>query len=270
MPQLQCRLLLGLMMLAPFCSGCASLPHAQSPVHVLFVGNSLTYVGNLPAVLDGLASANGHRVQSDMIVEGGATLAQRVADGSVARALQEKRYDYVVLQERGGDAICSSSKPDYCPAAEMALRSLTQLARQRGATPILMGTYQTAPPISKVLVETEAVAAKRLCMAYVPLSERVRAATAFAPSANWFYSDGLHPGHDLILLESMLLYRQLFGSLPAAASFSVDAPMFTPHSKFSAPLPTSRAIFFKDIQQSYVYSMGRVAIALAMAKGSAQ
>ncbi len=264
------RLLLGILLLALICTGCASLPHAHSPVRVLFVGNSLTYVGNLPAVLDALGSAQGHPMQSDMIVEGGATLSQRVADGSVARALAEKHYDYVVLQERGGDAICSSSRPDYCPAAEAALGSLAQLAQSRNATPILLGTYQSAPPISKLLVETEAAAAKRLSIAHVSVSERVRAASAFAPSANWFYSDGGHPGHDLILLESVLLYRQLFGRLPEASSFSVDAPMFTPHSKFSAPSPTSRAIVSKDIQPSYVYSADRVVTALAIAKGASR
>ncbi len=260
------RLMLGIVVLAVFCIGCASTPRVHSPLHILFVGNSLTYVGNLPAVLDALASANGRRVQSDMIVEGGATLAQRVADGSVARALRGKHYDTVVLQERGGDAICSSSKPDYCPAAEAALASLTQLAREHGATPILLGTYQTAPPISKVLVETEAAAAMRLSIAYVSLSERARFASEFAPSANWFYTDGGHPGHDLILLESVLLYRQIFGQLPEATAFSVDAPMFTPHSKFSAPLPTSLAIFSKDIEQAYAYSADRVAKALAIAE----
>ncbi|HET6913028.1 MAG TPA: hypothetical protein VFH71_06760 [Rhodanobacteraceae bacterium] len=63
---------------------------APPPVRILFVGNSLTYVGNLPAVLDALATANGRRVQSDMIVKGGATLTQWLARGSVQKALNAR------------------------------------------------------------------------------------------------------------------------------------------------------------------------------------
>src|SRR5690606_32452557 len=61
----------------------------ESGAHVLFVGNSLTYVANTPAVYSALAAANGHPTRSDMIVRGGATLAERVADGSVERALAQ-------------------------------------------------------------------------------------------------------------------------------------------------------------------------------------
>lgn len=59
-------------------------------IRILFVGNSLTYVGNLPAVLQHLATANHKLMEVDMIVKGGATLTERVADGSVERALQAK------------------------------------------------------------------------------------------------------------------------------------------------------------------------------------
>ncbi len=41
----------------------------KQPVHVLFVGNSLTYVGNLPAVLEALATDNGKSLQADMLVK---------------------------------------------------------------------------------------------------------------------------------------------------------------------------------------------------------
>jgi hypothetical protein len=269
-PKCPYRLFPIIVVLALFCAGCASVSSARSRVRVLFVGNSLTYVGNLPAVLDALASADGRGVQSDMIVEGGATLAQRVADGSVARALQGTHYDYVVLQERGGDAICSSSKPEYCPPAQAALASLVHLAEARAATPVLLGTYQSNPQISKVLVETEAAAAKRLSITYISLSERMHAASAVAPKANWFYADGAHPGHDLILLEAVLLYRQLFDRLPVVKAFTVDAPMFTPHSKFSAPSPTSRPLSSTDVQLTYAYSAYRVAAALAFAKDTSR
>lgn len=64
----------------------AGATQPAAPQRVLFVGNSLTYVGNLPATFAALANANDQRVHSAMIVQGGATLEQRVADGSVVAA----------------------------------------------------------------------------------------------------------------------------------------------------------------------------------------
>lgn len=82
---LSCWMLLVAMSLLAACSGPREEVQLQ---RLLFVGNSLTYVGNLPAVYSALAIDNGHAVASDMIVRGGATLSQRVDDGSVARGVE--------------------------------------------------------------------------------------------------------------------------------------------------------------------------------------
>ena len=120
-------------------TGCSRQESVQ-PQRVLFVGNSLTYVGNLPAVYSALAADNGHTVHSDMIVRGGATLSQRVADGSVARALESDRYAVIVLQERGGDLMCSFG-PGSCVDSRAAIKALVALVREHGADVVLLGTY---------------------------------------------------------------------------------------------------------------------------------
>ena len=56
-------------LLACFCTVARAAD--EKPLHILFVGNSLTYVGNLPAVLESLASSNGKSLQAGMIVKGG-------------------------------------------------------------------------------------------------------------------------------------------------------------------------------------------------------
>lgn len=68
------------------CTSCSGMQREPHPTRTLFVGNSLTYVGNLPAVFSALSSANGRTVTGDMIVRGGATLSQRVANGSATDA----------------------------------------------------------------------------------------------------------------------------------------------------------------------------------------
>lgn len=141
----------------------ARVPHRS--LSVLFVGNSLTYVGNTPAVLDALAAASGTLVSSDMIVEGGATLTQRVNDGSIGRALAGKRYSVLVLQERGGDLICSFG-PNSCSESRKAIKALVTLAKKSGARTYLLGTYQGNPNASKAIVAGESAAAAEAGIPY--------------------------------------------------------------------------------------------------------
>jgi len=47
---------------------CTAQSAPDSPQRVLFVGNSVTYYGNVPAVFSALAEANGISAVSDMLV----------------------------------------------------------------------------------------------------------------------------------------------------------------------------------------------------------
>ena len=256
------RLLIVLLFVASI-AACAPLRPKQ-PITVLFVGNSLTYVGNLPAVLDALAASSGRNIQSDMIVKGGATLTQRVGDETVKHATAAKHYDYVVLQERGGDSICSFG-PASCTESETSLRALAKIAVQNGSKPIFLGTYQSLPEASKSLVLAEAAAAGK-SIPYVSVSEHFLRAMHSQPSADWLYADGMHPGHDLILLKAALLYRSIFGELPRSLGFTVTAPMFTPSTHFALPAPVSRSPELQGVASSYTYAPATVATVLAIAR----
>jgi|APMI01.1.fsa_nt_gi hypothetical protein len=253
--------LLALFFLAASLTCCAPAQQKHA-TPVLFVGNSLTYVGNLPAVFDALAASNGKSVESDMIVKGGATLTMRVADGSVQRALAAKKYDFVVFQERGGDSMCAFGTKS-CTESEASFRILASAASQHGAKPILLGTYQALPQASRALVQAEAEAAGSI--AYVSISERLAAAMQAQPNANWFYTDGMHPGHDLVLLEAILLYRSVYNELPHSSGFTVSAPMYTPNARFAPPTPVSHMPPSIDVASTYTYSPSQVAAALSIA-----
>ncbi len=184
-------------------AGCAVTgPEAEpktQPQRVLFIGNRLSYVDNLPAVHAALANANGHPTQSDMIVRGGATLSQRGADGSAAAALASGRYQVLVLQERGGDLMCSFG-PDSCVESRAAIDALVTLASEQGTRALLLGSYQPHPLASRKLVEHEAAAAAEVGIDYVEISETLHHAMAESPELAWFADDGAHPGPALTLL----------------------------------------------------------------------
>ena len=212
----------------------AATPEPTPPQRILFVGNSLTYVGNLPATFAAMANANGHTVHAAMIVEGGATLDQRVADGAVQRALADYRPAVLVLQERGGDLLCMPTE-EACFQSAQAILALAQAGRAAGARVVLLGSYQAHPRASAELVEKEGAAAERAGIAYVEISESLRRLSGEAPALAWYHADGMHPGPALTLLDAIQLHRTLFGAIPAQG-FDVAAPIYTTGSGLRAEL----------------------------------
>ena len=223
------------------CVSCvAPASRAPRPERALFVGNSLTYVGNVPAVFSALAEVNGVPMASDMIVKGGATLSERVVDGSVARALAERRYDWLVIQERGGDLMCSFG-PESCVQSRQAIGELVRLATASNVKVILLGSYQAHPDASRRLVGMESAAAAEAGIPYVEISETLRHLRATAPDLAWFASDGMHPGPDLVLLDGIRLHQALRGRLPTPAPLTVKAPIYGVSSGLDASLRASHA-----------------------------
>ncbi len=210
------------------------------PRAVLFVGNSLTYVGNTPAVFDALAGANGIAVSSDMIVKGGATLTQRVSDGSVARALAARHYSAVVLQERGGDLMCAFG-PDSCTQSRSALRALATMARESGAEVYLLGTYQENAKASEALVAAESAAAREVGIPYLEVSQKLQALRVALPTSAWFAPDGMHPGPALALLNATLLHEAVLKVPPRPVAFTVHAPIYGTTSGLTETLRSANA-----------------------------
>lgn len=223
-------------------AGCGSTPSSgREGSRALFVGNSQTYVGNLPAVFSALAGANGHAISSDMIVRGGATLTERVRDGSIARALAGRRYDVLVLQERGGDLVCSFG-PRSCSDSVASIKAIARLAKDSGvATVILLGSYHGLPEASEAIAAEEAAAAAEAGIAYVEVSRTLQRVRGAQPGLAWFDADGVHPGKDLTLLDAVLLHRQAFGALPDARAVAVSAPIYGVQSGLDGTLRPARA-----------------------------
>jgi hypothetical protein len=198
------------------CAGLASAKDAPvKPTRVLFVGNSLTYVHNLPAMFTALAQSQGHQVEAAMLVRGGETLTQHLESGVLTPQLLSK-YDKVVLQERGGDLVCAEYSPEiieHCEASRAAYARLVQQVRAAGAEPILLGTSQLLPGASRQMQENEIQLGRELGATTIAISETVRHAMEKRPSADWLSPD-YHPGEEQTLLVSIELYRALFGSLP--------------------------------------------------------
>jgi len=239
-------------LLAVFLAGCGTAPRskdgearresraATQPARVLFVGNSLTYYGNVPAVFSALAEANGTSIVGDMIVAPGATLSQRVADGSVAKALGERQYTALVLQERGG-ALAGFFGSDALDQSRQAVKNLAAIAGEKGLPVWLMGTYQARPDVSESLIEAESSAASEAGIQYIEVSEKLQRLMKAAPDLTWFADDGQHPGKHLALLNAILVHEAVLGSLPDPGPLVVSAPIYGSNTGLDETLRQAQA-----------------------------
>ena len=65
---------------------------------ILFVGNSKTYVNDIPGLTGKIASAGGYKVETKSVTKGGATL--KTLSKEYSKKLKDINYDYLILQEQ--------------------------------------------------------------------------------------------------------------------------------------------------------------------------
>lgn len=73
---------------------------AQEKINVLFLGNSYTYVNDLPAIIEGIASDENKVFYHESVTPGGCTLFQHVTSQNSLSKIRKGNWDFVVLQEQ--------------------------------------------------------------------------------------------------------------------------------------------------------------------------
>lgn len=68
-------------------------------IAVLFVGNSLTYTNNLPALVKKSAEGKGIHINTKMIAHPNYAIEDHWNDGKVQKLITSKKYNYVIIQQ---------------------------------------------------------------------------------------------------------------------------------------------------------------------------
>lgn len=205
-----------LIMLVAF-GGCAYESRENSPVRILFVGNSVTYYHGVPYLFGAVASElHGTKVAIDFLVQGGGHLVDVVEAESVMNQLAGANYDVVVLQEWGGQLLCAAeesgrSSPS-CIASIEAHRRLANVSSAEGAMTVLLGTYQRNEQVARALVVGEKWFFNTLEFdRYVAVAPLLIAGEAEYPLLGWKAEDEVHPGPALSIAMALATAEAVFG-----------------------------------------------------------
>lgn len=176
--------------LAGGCGAGAPEPAPDPDLRILFIGNSLTYANDLPALVQRLGQSDpSRRVIVASVAFGSYSLEDHWNRGDARRAIADQPWDLVVMQQG----------PSALPESRVLLIDyVTRFAgdiRRAGARPAL---YMVWPPLSRegeweAVTESYAAAAKAVSGLLLPAGEALRAARSADPGLPLFAGDGFHP-----------------------------------------------------------------------------
>ena len=193
---------------------------AARPLRLLFIGNSYTYVNNLPEVFTGLAVAGHHQVETVMVAPGGWRLQDHWEKGEAPKILHDGRWDYVVLQEQSTLAtnFLLDGKPrvkDDAAFRPWADKWAAEIGKA-GARPVFYLTWarKATPEDQSVLTDAYMRAAKANQALVAPVGIAWAAVRQQHPSIELYYTDGSHPSAAGTYLAGCTFYATIFHASP--------------------------------------------------------
>ena len=218
------------LLLAVGCSGvsgptCGTGAGAGNCTRILFLGNSYTYVNDLPSTFAKLAQSGGHPVQVDVIANGGETLAQHAASSDDLNKIASQRWSYVVLQEQSDTPATDGGRAYMYPAA----RALAADVEAAEAMPLFFMTWAHKDGAPSAGQDYEAMQ-EQIDGAYLNISKELGVPVAPVgytwamvrhdhPDIGLWQDDGSHPTAAGTYLAACVFYASVFRRSPAKLSF---------------------------------------------------
>jgi hypothetical protein len=206
---------------ATSCGSTAS-PPPDEELAVLFVGNSLTAINNLPGMVAALAEAAGVEFRYREVTVGGAGLEDHWNNGRAIAALEEDQWDIVVLQQ--GPSSLPSSRVNLI---EWTGRFAGRI-RELGARPAI---YMVWPPLGgdwDAVTRNYTDAAIAVDGLLLPAGEALRAIHRDLPSVPVFSSDQFHPSPEGSFLAALVIVGGLTGRSTEGLSDDVSVLQLPP------------------------------------------
>ncbi len=195
-------------------------PPEPEALRVFFVGNSLTYVNDLPQMVAALSRAAGDDppLETGSVTFGGYALEDHLAEGSAARAIAEGGWDVVVLQQ--GPSALPESRVNLI---EFSGRFAT-LIRAAGARPALYGVWPSEDRSFDLdaCIESYRRAAIAVDGLSLPAGGAWKSAWAHDPALPLYGADRFHPSPLGTYLAALVIYSELLDKSPIGLPSEFD------------------------------------------------
>jgi hypothetical protein len=191
-----------------FGCGSTSAPVLAGGMRVLFIGNSLTYLNDLPWTLSRMALAVGDTIQASMVAVGDFALIDHYLGGSTALAeIRSRQWDYVILQQG----------PSSVPINRDSLIIATQLfdaeIKRAGARTALYMVWPSRDRFAffDAVRASYQAAADTVNGIFMPAGRAWLTAWETDPNLPLYHQDGLHSSALGTYLAALVIYERLTG-----------------------------------------------------------
>jgi hypothetical protein len=173
-------------------------------ISLLFLGNSLTYYNEMPAMTEALARGEGRPLRVDAVTRSGVTLGQIWNETTALRDLWRRHWDYVVLQGGAGAAHPLFNASEF----DRDLARLASEVRRSGATPLFYLVWR--PDVPAEFEAASLASARRAGLRVVPagIAWRELVESRRFARLDW---DGLHPDTFGAYLVACTVYSTIYG-----------------------------------------------------------
>ena len=188
----------------------AGVVQQPAELTVLFVGNSLTAVNDLPGLVRRIGDADGQRVRTWSVTADDVGLPEHWSDGRAARELARRRPAFVVLQQG----------PSSLPESRVVLRDyaarFAAAAADAGAKPAMYMVWPSARRSGDFdrVIESYTLAARDIDARLLPVGTAWREAWKSDPTLALYGADGFHPSERGSWLAALVIYCGLTGRTP--------------------------------------------------------
>jgi hypothetical protein len=190
-------------------TGGAPLTPGDPPVYsVLFIGNSLTYMNDLPGTVARVATNGGDSIEVESVALPDLALIDHVkGQSSAVEVIRSRRWDYVVLQQG------PSSLPLSRDTLILATRLLDPDIRAAGGRVAELMVWPARENFAgfdqvRTSYQDAALAVDGL---FLPAGEAWRTAWATDPSLPLYGNDGYHPSVLGTFLAALVVYEGITG-----------------------------------------------------------
>jgi hypothetical protein len=88
----------------------SSKTFAQDEISVLFIGNSFTFMNNMPSIFKEIASSKGKKVYVDSVVQGGKNFEYHSNQLKTYEMIKSRVWDYIIIQGHSNELAQPDSK----------------------------------------------------------------------------------------------------------------------------------------------------------------
>lgn len=172
---------------------------------VLFIGNSLTYTNNLPALVEEMATLDGKKISTHSIVLANYSIEDHWNEGVAEAEIKKGGYDFVIFQQG----------PSALPESQFLLLEyagrFAKVCRENNSK---MALYMVWPSKARLfdldnVIRSYTNAAEKTGSLLCPAGLSWKYAWQASPSTSLYGPDDFHPGIDGSVLAALTVYAVL-------------------------------------------------------------